>query len=321
MSVGGRDPKTQGTPPVPVARSRVDTRPMHKVSFKLTKPKPSKIKYLTQSEIIGICISILISFGISIIVVSIGINVVPVILRKTVEIVKELADIAKGNMDRAVQKPPTYSRYLTVHSDLNCNTFSSEYEDKDPVLFETTSWVKIPESGVETTCGSVLESHTIDLRPFEVFADMAPDIENAPGMEMTVNQFMKGEFTLNSDMENGNHWAFTTNRNALPQQLLPAGLKLPLSLSTAAHESDTCATHSHPLADFVPVSLAWARNTSELSGGPFHAHTRSVSLLLQGRKRWVLFPPGQVCVQCCAVWCNVALLSVKCVVQYVCKVP
>jgi hypothetical protein len=51
---------------------------------------------------------------------------------------------------------------------------------------------------------------------------------------------------------------------------------------------------SPPFADFIPAALTLGRNASILSGGTFHAHRRSASLLLHGRKHWVIYPPNQV---------------------------
>jgi hypothetical protein len=288
MSVGTIDPKSQGSPPAPVSRPRFVPRSNHHVSYKLTKPKHSKAKQLSREELTGIGLSILLSFAIAIALVCIGIYIVPVILRVTAEVIQEFVDstrspVAAGKSDLV----SVYSRFLTIRSDLSCSTFSADFENKEPVLFQTETIRNIPIEWVSVR--DIVRPQTVTLRPLGAPVEASKD--GGTDITMTIDELMRGEFSLSRDAECSNYWVSDENLLRLPS-VATALQHLLVPQSTRSNE--TCTMRSPPLADFVPEVLTVARSTPQLSGGAFHMHKRSVSVLLEGRKRWILFPPNQV---------------------------
>jgi hypothetical protein len=288
MSVGTIDPKSQGSPPAPVSRPRFVPRSNHHVSYKLTKPKHSKAKELSREELTGIGLSILLSFAIAIALVCIGIHIVPVILRVTAEVIQEFVDstrspVAAGKSDLV----SVYSRFLTIRSDLSCSTFSADFENKEPVLFQTETIRNIPIEWVSVR--DIVRPQTVTLRPLGAPVEASKD--GGTDITMTIDELMRGEFSLSRDAEGSNYWVSDENVVKLPSVVTALQHSL---VPQSTRSNETCTMRSPPLADFVPEALTLARSTPQLSGGPFHMHKRSVSVLLEGRKRWILFPPDQV---------------------------
>jgi hypothetical protein len=296
MSVGGVDPKSQGTPPVPVARSRFEARPAHKISYKLTKPKASKVKHLTRSELFGIGLSVVLSFTIVTTVILVGMYIVPVVLRFISEIMIDVLDGARSHSEPTLQSQTStaYSRYVTTRTDITCGLFTSQFEDKDTVLFETPATKLVTQNSMASLGDTPWQSETITMQPIDTDRTCAAEtckVTSARPLSMPIKDFMSGQFSLNTDMEAANFWVSEDIGTMSPTQI--ETLQKPLIPATSG-TLEACPILSSPLGDFKPSIFTLARNESHLSGGAFHAHKRSVSLLLHGRKRWILFPPDQV---------------------------
>ena len=320
MSVGSNAPKSQGTPPQVISRTiRTETRQGHRVSFKLTKPKPSKTRYLTTSELTGIGISLLLSCAISGAIVYIVLTYTPMFFGAVVELYNEIAD-DYNSMQESVTSARRgtanvkLSRFATPLMGLNCSTFASKYDQKDAVVFQ---------SGRK---GSVYDqiSHLLRTKYSEVAVDLVK-IENLFGssphltlqasgsddvaeskhssVSLTLNEFQRFEFSLNDQMESGRHFISDFNlllklpdveslltTPSLPNAAVATADAAPSTVESAA--TNECTLRNPPFRDFRAVSVSMGKDTAAMSGSPFHAHRQSLSELIYGRKHWVIFPPN-----------------------------
>ena len=273
--------------------SRVDPRPAlagtHKVSFKLTKPKQSKTRYLSHSELTGIGMSVVLSFIIAVGAVFIVINGGPVVMRFFLDVINDLLE--EPTATKAVTGNPTPPpRFLTLQN-INCSYFVRKYENKDPIVFLANR--ELNTMKIVSEQYSQIPVKLEQLEQF-VWGGLASSLyTNTPlhidTFTMLVQEFQVFESTLNEDIISGNY--FASSSAAL--ELMPAitDILSPPSLPNSIKKNDKCSMRTPPFSDFRATMLTLATNMSSLSGGPFHAHRRSLSELLHGRKRWVIFPP------------------------------
>jgi hypothetical protein len=303
MSVGGNDPKSQGTPPAFNSRPRIDPRPGRKVSFKMTKQKPSKTRYLSTSELTGIGLSVLLSMTMACAIVYVGINGAPIVIRILLNTMEEFLQKPTSQTTKA-PTTPVYSRYITARRDLNCSAFATKAENLDAVIFQSSVTEAVSRQTLLHLHQSSLEQITLrSIQSLELGYPTSTESGPAAGdIKLSVDDFIKFEFSLNNDVEKGNFWVSdATAVESLPS-LRDAGY---VSLLPNSADSDTpCAMRSPPFADFAPAALTLGRNASNLSGGAFHTHRRSASLLLHGRKHWVIYPPKQVSACVCSFICS-----------------
>ena len=299
MSVGKDNPRSQGTPSEQVAPQRLDPRNprSHRVSFKTTKTK-SKAKYLTVSEMKGIILSVLLSFLIATTLIFVGMRIVPIFLQRLTDFMISMLQETKFQEQIGLQQNYIYSNILSVRTDMNCSYFSREIEDKVPSIFQTSISEEISYLSWELFTATLLATKKITLLPLSIAARQVQQdqsneqIENVSEITMPLEEFLQGEFSLNSDIARGNYWVnddiFGKSDPKL-KSLLETNF-----LPESSESEERCGMRFPPLREFLPVLVTACRNTSYLSGGPFHAHRRSASLLLNGRKRWIIFPPTQV---------------------------
>ena len=295
MSIGSVAPISQGTPPSPV-RARSDPRPNHKVSFKLTRPKASKAKYLTSSELSGIGMSIILSLVIALTIVLAGMYIGPIVLTFVTDQIREFV-LASRNAHRQHQPnnidspPPVHkiTRVLTLDSTVNCSYFASSIAGKNAVMFPLQNfpphladqlYSEFPEYLVQVQSIDTIEN---------AYNIKVPD---TPVLSMMLQKYRDFEWSLNPELGHTNHYVTENtilSSNPAFSALLPSPV-LPGSVETNA----ACTLRNPPFGDFVAQSVSFGKNTSNLSGRGFHVHRRSLSVLLSGRKRWAIYPPHQV---------------------------
>ena len=290
MSVGSIAPVSQGTTVNPV-RSRSEPRPMHKVSFKFTRPKHSKAKQLTTSELCGIGLSLVLSFVFALIIVYFGIKVVPVIAQLAADIIRELMladnNIHQRNIEEAQSRK--LSQFLTVNDNINCSFFASNVADKNALLFTSQKWDDQMVSQIFTT----YSAESIQLQTIESIENPTTrQISSSPDMSLTIQEFQAFEWSLNPQVGHLNHYVSDLQLLNKTKDLASM-LQIP-TLPNSVEQNDTCTLRYPPFRDFVPEVVSFGKNTPGLSGRGFHAHRRSVSLLLSGRKHWAIFAPNQV---------------------------
>jgi len=296
MSIGSVAPISQGTPPSPV-RVRPDPRPNHKVSFKLTRPKASKAKYLTSSEFSGIGMSIILSLAIALTIVLTGMYVGPIILTFVTDQIREVV-LASRNAHRQhpssnVDVPPApvqkITRILTLDSTVNCSYFVSSIAGKSAFVFPLQNMQPhLADQLYAQFSESLVQVQSIDA----IESSHMRKVSDTPALSMTLQKYRDFDWSLNPELGNINHFVTDSamlSSNPAFSTLLPS-LALPDSVGTNA----TCSLRHPPFGDFVAHTLLFGKNTSNLSGRGFHAHKRSLSVLLTGRKRWAIYPPHQV---------------------------
>lgn len=294
MSVGSTVPKSQGTPPAPVVRSRYDPRPTHKVSFKLTKPKPSKARYLTSSELWGIGASVILSGIISIAIVYVGVTFVPILANIVVDIVRDVM---------SMETPPTHNeanklqsqrvpKFITLTRDLNCTHFASHHHH-GVMLFETSNTRDAYSRAAEMLNSDYAEQRVSVQKVANMYrCANSETCADTNVLSMTTKEYQSFEWDLNEQFERGSHFVSdATALAAMPK--LTSLLKTP-SLPHSASAKEACTLRNPPFHDYHAQVISFGKRNQQFSGPAFHAHLRSASELLQGRKHWVIFPPGQV---------------------------
>lgn len=292
MSVGSTVPKSQGTPPAQVVRNRPDPRPTHKVSFKLTKPKPSKAKYLTTSELWGIGASVILSALISIALVYIGVTFTPIVANFVAGFVQDVLSMQNPPTRNQKQEaqPQRLSTFLTVSKDLNCTQFMSH---NNAILFGSSNSLET-YNRVLSLLDTDYSEQRIHIQRIENMYRATSKIESAElgGLIMSIKEYQSFEWELNEQLEKGNH--FVSEEAVLRTMPDLTGLLQVPTLPNSAAAGDVCTLRNAPFRDYHAQVITFGKRATGFSGLRFHAHTRSASELLQGRKHWVIFPPGQV---------------------------
>lgn len=299
MSIGSVAPISQGKLPSP-ARPRPDGRPNPKVSFKLTKPKASKARYLTKSELSGIGMSIILSMLIALAIVFIGMKVAPIIFNFVFELLREIV-LGDQNPSRLPQQsradavqPRKLSRFLTINNNINCSYFTKSVANKDALLFAAPSdGPQLVEQLFSNYASSIVQPLAIEaIEAFEAIENaQIGHASRVSALSMSLQEYREFEWSLNTQTGSNNHYLVDTSllssANLLSQLTTP-------SLPNSAGSDATCTLRNSPFRDFVPTSFSFGKNTSNLSGRGFHSHRRSVSVLLSGRKHWAIYAPDQV---------------------------
>lgn len=112
------------------------------------------------------------------------------------------------------------------------------------------------------------------------------------GFTTSVKEFQAFEWELNAQLESGNHFVSDSAiLSSMPE--LTKVIKTPL-LPNSAELGDICTLRNGPFIDYQARVVSFGKRTAPFSGTGFHAHIRSLSELIEGRKHWVIFPPNQV---------------------------
>eukprot|EP01031_Cornospumella_fuschlensis_P031563 gene31564-38148_t len=313
MSVGGDQPIARSTsrdraerrvrirapePPIPAAPSPTPSRPNNssywsRTSFKLTKPKPTKAKYLTRSEMMGICLSVLMSMLIALMIGAFIYIGTPIILKHAgyfLEDMLMLSNLAKGASPNPPRAAPSPSPPLS-HLTLSLDQFRTEYlHSKQPVLFtlqEDTGFLQ----QLKNLLDNFTHEHNFSVHSMSYFLDggaaehIGDEYVPARTTDVSLREYMRTPYVPIAPYQHVGVGAAPFPLDALDAQKADvcseqqAACSPLLSLISSLHPSpqlSVTVSHAHPLA----------------SGPPLHAHaSASLSLLLRGRKRWVVLPP------------------------------
>jgi hypothetical protein len=130
--------------PSPSRHMGGSTHDWSRTSFKVGRPKPSKIRYLSKKEILGIGLSILLSFTISIIAAYALSLIVPWVLDHYAEILNHLvSDISKevNRQHNIADTVPTIQEQNEVYliANMSNNVFQQHFTVKHPLIFNFAS--------------------------------------------------------------------------------------------------------------------------------------------------------------------------------------
>jgi hypothetical protein len=314
MSVGSTAPKSQGTPPHSIV-SRF-TRPAAsgtdghgRISIKISRPKASKAKYLTVSELTGIGLSIILSIAFSLCIVYVFVTVSPI----AVDFVKSvLYDESHGTTDRSSNIGQLkLSEYVTVQP-YDCNiklprsnpaVFANsrgkhDYDNivnilqssSQDAMFEVRKVEELFNNGAES---KFLAGSVVDEGPFVAEGTQPREIHSG-SFHVSYKEFIDFEFSINPVFEPGNHFVGSRMHRVSQLPDFKAFLEVSKVFPREAFSTCTPKDPTWPLHDFVPISISIGKNISGFTGSSFHAHRQSLSELVYGRKHWVLFPPEKV---------------------------
>jgi hypothetical protein len=143
-------------------------------------------------------------------IVFVGINGAPVVIRILLNLMEEFLQKPTSQTTRA-PATPVYSRYITARKDLNCSAFATKTENTDTVLFQSSITEAISRQTLLHLQRSAHDAEQmVTLRSIKsleqsYLASTGPsDVETE--MKLSVNEFIKFEFSLNRDVEDGNFW-------------------------------------------------------------------------------------------------------------------
>jgi len=227
-------------------------------------------------------------------IVFLGMKVAPFIFNFVFELLREIV-LGDQNPSRQLQQtradavqPRKLSRFLTVNNHINCSYFAKSVDNKDALLFA------IPSDGEQLVeqLYSKYGTTNVQLQAIEAIDDaQISHTSRVPALSMSLLEFRDFEWSLNTQIGSNNHYLVHTTLSSFSDLL--SQLPTP-TLPNTAGSTAACTLRSPPFRDFVPASFSFGKNTSNLSGRGFHAHRRSLSVLLSGRKHWVIYAPDQV---------------------------
>eukprot|EP01031_Cornospumella_fuschlensis_P039396 gene39397-47956_t len=308
MSVGGDQPIARSTsrdraerrvrmrapePPLPAAPSPTPSRPNNsnnssywsRTSFKLTKPKPTKAKYLTRSEMMGIFLSVLMSMLIALMIGAFIYIGTPIIIKHAgyfLEDMLMLSNLAKGsspNPPRAAPSPSPSPPLSPVT--LSLDQFRTEYlHSKQPVLFtlhEDTGFLQ----QLQNLLDNFTHEQNFSVHSMSYFLDggaaghIGDEYVPVRTINVSLREYMRSPYVPIAPYQHVGVGSAPFPLDALDAQKADvcteqqAACSPLLSLISSLHPSPQLSltvSHAHPLA----------------SGPPLHAHAgASLSLLLR----------------------------------------
>lgn len=242
---------------------------MHKTSFKLGKPKPSKVRMLTKSELIGIASSAVLSILISILLVYIGIKGSPIVLNNLKNFFYDIiGEAPKGSSQ--VGATLNKANVLALQRNATVAHFTSKYYGKAPVVFDfTVPKEKIIDRFENLQASLVSDNTNVLLRSTSKF-----DRETK---EVAVSKLLSGrDFSLES------------GKDYIGEVEL-----------TQVCRVDSCSWSSESSSPILQefrdkVTLVIGRNITGLIGPGFRSDRQFVSELLHGSKRWFIYKPNKI---------------------------
>mmetsp|Transcript_11168 Transcript_11168/g.16832 ORF Transcript_11168/g.16832 Transcript_11168/m.16832 type:complete len:565 (-) Transcript_11168:98-1792(-) len=323
----GRELQQRMTTTVGMLRSRRNLNRIayhinSRTSIKLFKPRNSGARYLTRSEIIGISLSAFLSL----LIASVTVYVVQTFSSTVFNNITDFLESVQSVSQMALQSSPqihqhTPSQFLPLVSDFTWTQFTSNYLNKNPVLFHI---FRPNETGIYSNIINALSgeyaSHRVNIKnvnsldfisntcekevpknsnPFQkwilkndkkgkkkskeepIIEIALKDLQESINIESRLPPAIKGQ----DNYYISDCQAFN-HMTKLKEILLRHPPVLPL------HHSDL--NQLVPLFNSFDPSNIWltiALTHWNLSSSSFHTHRHSVNLLLSGRKHWVIFSP------------------------------
>ena len=335
MSVGQSEPVSKGEMNqlvIPPPNQNIDTNHhrnnhdihsnsndiRYRTSFKSTKPKQSKIRHLTYSELRGILLATMLSFVISGMLLYSLFSLSPIAFRHGLNFLQLFSNYISNDNDnndatikqqqQQQQEVKKVSRYMGVKKDINCSMFKEYYLQKYPVVFMSDN--------------NRLDVHTkiLDLLMNKDNADIAVELklveellgysqyfnltdESSNAFVLTLNEYYRFELSMNDDIVDRNYYYsdMTLISNLIHRNISADRttniLPPELSLSSSSFSSPSqikCSSKDNIFKKFTNHIVSIGRNISHLSGMGFHIHKQRLNELLYGQKHWVFYKPVNI---------------------------
>ena len=297
-----------------------------RTSIKLLKPRSSGARYLTRSEIIGISLSAFLSL----LIVSVTVYVVQTF---SSIVFNNITDFLETLQNLKMESPPqvdlhSSSQFIPLASDLTWNSFTTNYLNKNPVMFEVfQSNVTGIYSNIVNAMSSEYASNRVRIssvnsmalesisnicetkapKHINVFQKWISKHENKNSKEELIVDLTLKDLLEDRDIDNqilhvnkeGGESFYISDCNALNRMTKLKETLLQNPPSLPLHQSDD--NKRLPLFNsFDPSNTLWltialdSHKHPNLTSSTFHVHRNSVSLLLTGRKHWVIFSPDHL---------------------------
>eukprot|EP01039_Chlorochromonas_danica_P006973 gene6973-7715_t len=280
--VGWADPSPPPSPPHPVggggagspARSPASSSTQwSRTSFKLSKPRPSKTRYLTRSEVLGISLSIVLSFLVAASVAFIIYLATPLAYHHINLFVSDVTEIAQAMRDGPSSPRNSAGKQST-------KIFSLRSMDKS-LLPSTPALISLSD-------GAALEKRLEEMS----FASGWRDIsiwsmgkcfdrkDSSPAARISLHLLASNHsFDLPSlNLEKGQHYCAIEDESMLVEEVIGEEMGIGGSFLDLKY-----------LRPAVRLSVEIMQ--PELKGSNFHAEPASLTYLVEGKRHWVLFPP------------------------------
>jgi oxalate decarboxylase/phosphoglucose isomerase-like protein (cupin superfamily) len=277
-------------------------------SFKIGKSKPSKVRYMSKQEIIGVILSSILSFLIALAIVGFFYYGTPFAIRNLDTFMRSFTetynDMTKeyektspqkdkiphpqpGKIQNSYQQQQSFGS-IQPHLHLDDESFNSLYLAQKPFLFGSKDFKNHSQHDLEQLLTDILDVplQISSLHDYSLYSDKATQ---SP-LSFTVREYLSPfDYSLNPSLSTQFYYA--TDRNIansitklpdLHDLLLKEYPFLKDKLTTTEKDNSNnnntvvlSVGHSHPF----------------LSGLPFHLHTNfdRMNLLLSGEKKWILF--------------------------------
>lgn len=308
MSIGNAELKSKGeTPPKTISNNvnfhnqNNSNHPRHYTSFKNVKPKPSKTKYLTPSEIKGIALSILLSIIISILIVYLLHKFGPIILNFVIDILNMLFynKSSVNNNHNESKTNSLISKFILLKKDLNCTSFKNTYYQKHPVLFQSDRLNNNHINDFFISDKRFINTE-LDLLSIEYISENQLTnklyLNTTAKLSFSIEEYNKFQFSINNDYL-GNNYYYSDHQILINlQESMNLSLSFPGIYNHNINNNNCNTLHNHydPFQYFTHSILSIGKNISSLSGTGFHIHKQRLNELLYGRKHWVIYKPSNI---------------------------
>lgn len=271
-------------------------------SFRLKKQKPSKVRYLSNSELLGISASILLTFIIAIAAACILVFATPIVLKHLLNFLDDLlyiGDLAKKsysgtNISRGMSVIGT-KKMLHVVENVTEESFIRHRNNGIPLLFNTE------EGDVKEMLDFIYEKaskrevqlyHATGNKYYSSFESNTSRF--TPLTKITVKTWLSSDFIYDVNVDN----IVAVSSNILSRQAEDEEQGMTSSTTCQDTTSSDSLYAKSRMYHYLPNSnaiLEFSKNSSKvLSGAPFQVEHDQLSTLLLGRRHWVIFRPDSL---------------------------
>lgn len=337
MSVGQTEPVSKGEMTqfvVPPLNQNVDTNHhrdinsnsndiRYRTSFKSTKPKQSKIRHLTYSELRGIFLATILSFVISGLLLYSLFSLSPIALRHGLNVLQLFSNYISENYNdnsnnnnhnnndatmKQQQDLKKLSRYMGVKKDMNCSIFNEYYLQKYPVVFLSDNRLGVHAEILDLLMNRDNADIAVELKlveellGFSQYFNLTDESSNA--FVLTLDEYYRFELSMNDDIVDRNYYYSNAtlisslihrnniNADRTTTTIFPPELSVSSSLSSPSRIK--CSSKDNVFKKFTNHIVSIGRNISHLSGMGFHIHKQRLNELLYGQKHWIFYKPVNI---------------------------